>query len=135
MLRVLVDPQVVRLRPENGRTASGAAANAHARKQLKSRDDGHHHAPAADGLAAQPRPEETRESRVHEGDDAADASQTLDAREASASDSTRRPRGLRILRVALRRLSSCSGTPGGTSPSAAARDDPIEDDDATQHTT
>merc|ERR1719199_1013633 len=84
MLGVLVDVLLVNRLPDDGRTARGAAADAHAREQLKGRDNRHRKAPAADGLAAQPRAEEARESGVDERDDAADAGQALDAREASA---------------------------------------------------
>merc|ERR1719359_1590211 len=95
MLGVLVHVHFVPSLAENSRAAGGAAADAHAREQLKGRDNRHRKAPAADGLAAQPRAEEARESGVDERDDAADAGQALDACEASAGDTPCRPRCLR----------------------------------------
>jgi len=134
VLRVLVDPLVVNLCPDEARTAGGAAADANACEQLKGRDDCHCEAPTADGLATQPCPEEARESGVQERDDAADTGQALDARETSASDSPCRPRSFGTPLFALGRLCSCSSTTSGTGPSTAACDDPVQDDDATQHT-
>merc|ERR1719387_2713689 len=82
VLAVLVHVHLVASLAEDSRAAGRAAADAHAREKLKGRDDRHREAPAADGLAAQPRAEEARESGVNERDDAADARQALDAREA-----------------------------------------------------
>merc|ERR1719238_2346106 len=101
VLGMLIDILVVHLGPEDGRTATGAAADAHARDQLKGRDDGHRKAPAAHCLATEPRPEETCEGCVHQCDDAADAGEALDAREQRAAYSTCSPCRLRVLRVAL----------------------------------
>merc|ERR1719379_507869 len=85
VLGVLVHVFVVRGVAEDCCSAACATANAHARQQLKGRDDRHREAPAADSLAAKPRPEETSEGGVDERDDAADAGQALNAREARAS--------------------------------------------------
>merc|ERR1719163_1767941 len=70
VLAVLVDVHLVPSLAEDGRAAGRAAADAHAREQLKGR---------ADGLATQPRAEEARESGVDERDDAANAGQAFDA--------------------------------------------------------
>merc|ERR1719453_216425 len=69
VLRVLVHILVVRGIAKDGGPAAGAAADAHACEQLQGRDDGHREAPAANGLATQPRPEEAGEGAVHERDD------------------------------------------------------------------
>merc|ERR1719460_2712745 len=106
VLGVLVHVHLVASLAEDSRAAGCAAADAHARKKLKGRDDRHREAPAADGLAAQPRAEEARESGVDERDDAADAGQALDAREAGTRDTRLRTRRLRTALVALRGLRS-----------------------------
>merc|ERR1719337_825889 len=72
VLAVLVHVHFVASLAEDSRAAGRAAADAHAREKLKGRDDRHRKAPAADGLAAQPRAEEAREGGVNERDDAAD---------------------------------------------------------------
>merc|ERR1719378_1262275 len=73
VLGVLVDVKLVRALAEDGRAAGRAAADAHAREELEGRDDGHREAPAADGLAAEPCPEEASEGCIEERDDTADA--------------------------------------------------------------
>merc|ERR1719160_1584078 len=103
MLGVFVHVRFVPSLAEDRRTTGRTAADAHAREQLKGIDD---------------------------RDDAADASQTFDAREARASDTSCRPSCLRTARIALCRLRTSSGTASGASASAAARDDPVEDNDA-----
>merc|ERR1719421_2333041 len=73
MLGVLVHILFIPLLSQDGRSTCRAAASrtadANAREQLKARYDGHRKAPAADGLPAQPRPEKTSETCVHERDD------------------------------------------------------------------
>ena len=66
VLRVLANPLVVNLSSDTAQTASGTASDAHARGQRMSRDDGHCKAPAADGLAIRPLPEQARGSGVHD---------------------------------------------------------------------
>merc|ERR1719399_1702276 len=134
VLAVLVDVHFISSLAEDGGAAGRATTDAHARKQLESRDDGHREAPTADGLATKPCPEEAREGGVQERDDTADAGQALDARETGASDSACRPCRRRTTFFALRRLRSGGGTASGASPCTAASDDPIEDDDAAQDT-
>merc|ERR1719198_2465112 len=134
VLGVLVHVLVVRGVAEDCCSAARAAADAHAREQLKGGDDRHREAPAADRLAAKPCPEETSEGGVDERDDAADAGQALHAREARASDTPCSSRCHRILIIALCRLCSGSGFTSTSSGGAAARDDPVQDDDTTQDT-
>ena len=66
VLRVLANPLVVNLSSDAARTASGTASDAHAREQRMIREDGHCKAPAADGLAIRPLPEQARGSGVHD---------------------------------------------------------------------
>merc|ERR1719321_1071630 len=93
-------------------------------------EDGHKEAPAADRLAAQPCPEEAREGRVEEANDAADAGRTFDAREDGTSGTASRTRCLRSTRVSLSGLRSGGSTPSATKPRAAASEDPVGDDHA-----
>merc|ERR1719388_205566 len=130
VLAVLVDVLLVNRVPEDGRAARCTAADANAREQLKSRDDGHREAPTAYGLPAKPCAEEASARGVHKRDDAADAGQALDASEAGASDSACGPCCLRSFGVALRRPGSSGSTPCSASPRATARNDPVEYDDA-----
>merc|ERR1719231_1229143 len=134
MLGVLVHVLVVRGVAKDCCSAARAAADAHAREQLKGRNDGHRKAPAANRLAAKPRPEETSEGGVDERDDAANAGQALDAREARASDTPCSSRCHRILIVTLCCLCSSSRLTSTSSGGAAASNDPVEDDDAAQNT-
>ena len=63
------------------RVADRAVADVHGREERGVRDDGQREVPAADGLVAQPHPEEAGQDDVHERDDAADAGDALDASE------------------------------------------------------
>merc|ERR1719161_1471941 len=120
VLGVLVDVLLVHLLTEDGRPAGRATADANAQAKLEDRDDCKREAPTADGLAAQPRPEEASHEAVDERADAADAGHALDARNTLGSNPTRlfRPRLVALCCL----CSSC----GGTATCAAAADDPIE---------
>merc|ERR1719453_1796617 len=138
VLGVLVHILFVSLLSQDGRSTSRAAAsraaNANARVQLKARDDGHRKAPAADGLAAQPCPEKTSETCVHERDDTENAGQALDAREASSRNSSCRSRRLRTRGVALGGLRSSGSSSSCSCARAAAGDNPVQDNDAAHDT-
>merc|ERR550514_312752 len=86
---VLVDVLLVHLLTEDGRPAARATADANAQKQLENRDDSQREAPTADGLAAQPRPEEASHETIDERADAADTGHAFDARNQPGSNSTR----------------------------------------------
>merc|ERR1719262_970124 len=127
VLGVLVDVLLVHLLTEDGRPACRATADANAQEQLEDRDDGQRETPTADGLAAQPRPEEASHEAIDERADAADAGHALDARNTPSSNPTRlfRPRVVALCCL----CSSC----GGTATRATAADDPIEDYHAAQN--
>merc|ERR1719387_2863142 len=119
VLGVLVDVLLVHLLTKDGRPAGRATADANAQEKLEGRDDGQRETPTADGLAAQPRPEEASHEAIDERADAADTGHAFDARNAAGSNPTR-----------LFRLGASGG---GTATCAAAADDPIEDYDAAKN--
>merc|ERR1719506_1178849 len=101
VLGVLVDVLLVHLLTEDGRPAGRATADANAQAKLEDRDDCKREAPTADGLAAEPRPEEASHEAVDERADTADAGHALDARDAPGGDPAR---FLRLLVIPLGRL-------------------------------
>jgi hypothetical protein len=119
VLGLLVHVQLVRVRPKDGRaesrTSAGRAADAHACEQLKSRNDSHCKAPAADGLATQPGPEKASERGIQERDDATDAGQALNTSETSTQEPRARSRPFCSLCTALCcRTGGTSGAGGST---------------------
>lgn len=134
MFRVFGDVQLVSFWTDEARTTGSAAANEYTREQLKGRYDGHREAPAAHCLTAQPRPEEARETGINERDDAADAGQTFDACETSASEPSTGPCCFSTSNFSFCRSPSGTSTPSGSGPGTTTRDDPVEDNDASQDT-
>merc|ERR1719217_1654174 len=116
VLGVLVDVLLVHLLTKDGRPAGRATADANAQEKLESRDDGQRKTPTADGLAAQPRPEEASHEAIDERADAADTGQAFDARNTPGSNS---PRLFRLRIVALCCLGTCCG--GASSCAATAQ--------------
>merc|ERR1719198_2689101 len=107
VLGVLVDVLLVHLLTKDGRPAGRATADANAQEKLEDRDDGQCEAPTADGLTAQPRPEEASHEAIDERADAADTGHAFDARNTPGSNPARL---LRPSLVALCCLGAgCSG--------------------------
>merc|ERR1719453_2885990 len=98
VLGVLVDILLVHLLAEDGCPAARATADANAQEELENRDDSQREAPAADGLAAQPRSEEASHQAIDQRADAADTGTAFDARNQPSSKPARL---LRLRIVAL----------------------------------
>merc|ERR1719159_2300995 len=127
VLGVLVDVLFVHLLTKDGCPAARATADANAQDKLEGRDDSHREAPTADGLAAQPRPEEASHKAVDQRADAADTGQAFDARNTPGSKSARL---FGFRGVSLRFLAACCG---GAATRAATAQDPIEDNHGTDN--
>merc|ERR1719453_1785669 len=89
VLGVLVDVLLVHLLTEDGCPAGRATADANAQEELEDRDDSQREAPAADGLAAQPRSEEASHEAIDERADAEDTGQAFEARNTPGSKPSR----------------------------------------------